>query len=165
MASRILGMGDVVSLVEKAQEQFSEEQAKKLEDKLKKNQFTIQDFYEQIQTIKKMGSVRDLLGMIPGMDRAMKGVSIDENAFKHVEAIILSMTKEERQRPELIDGGRRRRIALGSGTKVQDVNRLLKQFDQMRRTMKKLTRGNARELMQGMQGMNMPMLPGFGRRK
>lgn len=165
MASRILGMGDVVSLVEKAQEQFSEEQAKKLEDKLKKNQFTIQDFYEQIQTIKKMGSVRDLLGMIPGMDRAMKGVSIDENAFKHVEAIILSMTKEERQRPELIDGSRRRRIALGSGTKVQDVNRLLKQFDQMRRTMKKLTRGNARELMQGMQGMNMPMLPGFGRRK
>lgn len=162
MASRILGMGDVVSLVEKAQEQFSEDQAKKLEEKLKKNQFTIEDFYEQIQTIKKMGSVRDLLGMIPGMDRALKGVSIDENAFKHVEAIILSMTKEERRRPELLDGGRRRRIALGSGTKVQDVNRLLKQFDQMRRTMKKLTRGNAREMMQG---MNMPGLPGLGRKR
>ena len=154
MASRILGMGDVVSLVEKAQEQFSEEQAKKLEDKLKKNEFTLQDFYEQIQTIKKMGSVRDLLGMIPGMDRAMKGVSVDENAFKQVEAIILSMTKEERNKPDIINGNRRRRIAGGSGTKVQDVNRLLKQFDQMRRTMKKLTKGNARELMQG---MNLPM--------
>lgn len=154
MASRILGMGDVVSLVEKAQEQFSEEQAKKLEDKLKKNEFTLQDFYEQIQTIKKMGSVRDLLGMIPGMDRALKGVSVDENAFKQVEAIILSMTKEERDRPDIINGNRRRRIAGGSGTKVQDVNRLLKQFDQMRRTMKKLTKGNARELMQG---MNLPM--------
>lgn len=157
MASRILGMGDVVSLVEKAQEQFSEEQAQKLEEKLKRNQFTIEDFYEQIQTIKKMGSVRDLLGMLPGMDRALKGVNIDENAFRQVEAIILSMTKQERRRPEMIDGSRRRRIALGSGTKVQDVNRLLKQFDQMRRTMKKLTRGNARDLMQG---MNLPMMPG-----
>lgn len=164
MASRILGMGDVVSLVEKAQEQFSEDQAKKLEDKLKKNQFTLEDFYDQIQTIKKMGSVRDLLGMIPGMDRALKGVAVDDNAFRQVEAIILSMTLDERRRPEIINGSRRRRIAVGSGTKVQDVNRLLKQFDQMRRTMKKLTKGNARDVMQGMNlpGMNMP---GLGRRR
>lgn len=157
MASRILGMGDVVSLVEKAQEQFSEEEAKKLEEKLKKNEFTLEDFYQQIQTIKKMGSVRDLLGMIPGMDRAMKGVTLDDNAFKQVEAIILSMTKEERRKPNIINGNRRRRIAGGSGTKVQDVNRLLKQFDQMRRTMKKLTKGNARDLLQG---MNLPTGPG-----
>ncbi len=161
MASRILGMGDVVSLVEKAQEQFSEEEAKKLEEKLKKNEFTLEDFYQQIQTIKKMGSVRDLMGMIPGMDRAMKGVTLDDNAFKQVEAIILSMTKEERRKPNIINGNRRRRIAGGSGTKVQDVNRLLKQFDQMRRTMKKLTKGNARDLLQG---MNLPMGPGAGRR-
>ncbi len=165
MASRILGMGDVVSLVEKAQEQFSEEQAAKLEEKLKKNQFTLEDFYQQIQTIKKMGSVRDLLGMLPGMDKQLKGVSIDDNAFKQVEAIILSMTKEERHRPDIINGSRRKRIAGGSGTKVQDVNRLLRQFDQMRRTMKKLTKGNVKE---AMKGMGLPSMPGaglMGRRK
>ena len=157
MASRILGMGDVVSLVEKAQEQFSEEQAAKLEEKLRKNQFTLEDFYQQIQTIKKMGSVRDLLGMLPGMSKQLKGVDIDDDAFKQVEAIILSMTKEERNRPEIINGGRRKRIANGSGTKVQDVNRLLRQFDQMRRTMKKLTKGNMKG---ALKGMGIPAMPG-----
>ncbi|MCB0711472.1 MAG: signal recognition particle protein [Ignavibacteriae bacterium] len=159
MASRILGMGDVVSLVEKAQEQFTEEQAAKLEEKLRKNQFTLEDFYQQIQTIKKMGSVRDLLGMIPGMGKQLKGVDIDDNAFKQVEAIILSMTKDERDRPDIINGSRRKRIANGSGTKVQDVNRLLRQFDQMRRTMKKLTKGNVQG---AMKGMGLPAVPGGG---
>ena len=150
MASRILGMGDVISLVEKAQEQFSEEQAQKLEEKLRRNQFTLEDFYQQIQTIKKMGSMRDLLGMIPGMDRSLKGVDIDESAFRRVEAMILSMTAEERQRPDIINGNRRKRIANGSGMKVQDVNRLLRQFDQMRRTMKKMTKGNTKDVLKGM---------------
>ncbi|MCE2504098.1 MAG: signal recognition particle protein [Chlorobi bacterium] len=159
MASRILGMGDVVSLVEKAQEQFSEEQAAKLEEKLRKNQFTLEDFYQQIQTIKKMGSVRDLLGMLPGMSKQLKGVDIEEDAFKQVEAIILSMTKQERNRPEIISGSRRKRIANGSGTKAQDVNRLLRQFDQMRRTMKKLTKGNMKA---ALKGMEMPAMPGGG---
>ena len=150
MAGRILGMGDVVSLVEKAQEQFSEEQAARLEEKIKKNQFTLEDFYQQIQTIKKMGSMRDLLGMLPGMDKQLKGVDIDDDAFKRVEGMIQSMTKEERNKPEIINGSRRKRIASGSGVKVQDVNRLLRQFDQMRRTMKKMTKGNARDMMQGL---------------
>ena len=150
MAGRILGMGDVVSLVEKAQEQFSEEQAKKLEEKIKKNEFTLEDFYQQIQTIKKMGSMRDLLGMLPGMDKQLKGVDIDEGAFKRVEGMIQSMTLEERNRPEIINGSRRKRIAKGSGVKVQDVNRLLRQFDQMRRTMKKMTRGGGRDMLQGL---------------
>ncbi len=150
MAGRILGMGDVVSLVEKAQEQFSEEQAARLEEKIKKNQFTLEDFYQQIQTIKKMGSMRDLLGMLPGMDKQLKGVDIDDDAFKRVEGMIQSMTKEERNRPEIINGSRRKRIASGSGVKVQDVNRLLRQFDQMRRTMKKMTKGNAKDMMQGL---------------
>ena len=150
MAGRILGMGDVVSLVEKAQEQFSEEQAARLEEKIKKNQFTLEDFYQQIQTIKKMGSMRDLLGMLPGMDKQLKGVDIDDDAFKRVEGMIQSMTKEERNRPEIINGSRRKRIASGSGVKVQDVNRLLRQFDQMRRTMKKMTKGNAKDMMKGL---------------
>ncbi len=167
MASRILGMGDVVSLVEKAQEQFNEEQAQKLEEKLKKNQFTIEDFYEQLQMIKKMGSIRDLMGMIPGMDRAMKGVDVDEKAFGRVEAMITSMTKEERQQPEIINGSRRRRIAAGSGMKVQDVNRLMKQFDDIRRTMRKLTKGKNRGMLNkfNLPGMMPGGLPLPGRKK
>ncbi len=159
MASRILGMGDVVSLVEKAQEQFDEEQAKKLEEKLRRNQFTLDDFYEQIQQIKRMGSIRDLIGMLPGMDRALKGVEVDERAFTRLEAIITSMTKEERGSPEIINGSRRRRIATGSGTKIEDVNRLLKQFEEMRKQMRMLMGGKMKGLMRGV-GM-----PGLGRRR
>lgn len=157
MASRILGMGDVISLVERAQEQFDEEQAKKLEEKFRRNQFTLDDFYEQLQQIKKMGSLRDLIGMLPGMDRALKGVEIDERAFVRLEAIITSMTKEERNKPDIINGGRRRRIAAGSGTNIQDVNRLLKQFEEMRKQMRQLAGGKMRDMMRG---MNMPSLPG-----
>ena len=161
MAGRILGMGDVVSLVEKAQEQFSEEQAAKLEEKIRKNQFTLEDFYQQIQTIKKMGSMRELLGMIPGMDRQLKGIDIDEGAFRRIEGMIQSMTLDERRRPEIINGSRRRRIAIGSGVQVQEVNRLLRQFDQMRRTMKKMTRGNTKDLMKGLgAGAGMPGIRG-----
>lgn len=150
MASRILGMGDVVSLVEKAQEQYDEEQARKLEEKFRRNQFTLDDFYEQLQQIKKMGPLRDLIGMIPGMDRAMKGVDIDERAMARLEAMITSMTKEERNKPDLINGSRRRRIAAGSGTQVQDVNRLLKQFDEMRKMMRNLSTGKMNGMMRGM---------------
>ena len=157
MASRILGMGDIVSLVEKAQEQFDEEQAKKLEEKFRRNQFSLDDFYEQLQQIKKMGSIRDLIGMLPGMDQALKGVEIDERAFTRLEAIITSMTKEERRNPDIINGSRRRRIASGSGTQIQDVNRLLKQFDEMRRQMRQLSGGKMKNLMRG---MGMPSLPG-----
>jgi signal recognition particle subunit SRP54 len=157
MASRILGMGDIVSLVEKAQEQFDEAEAKKLEDKFRRNQFTLDDFYQQLQQIKKMGSFRDLIGMLPGMDRAMKGVEIDERAFVRLEAIITSMTKEERNHPDIINGSRRRRIAAGSGTQIQDVNRLLKQFDEMRKTMRQLTGGKMKGMMRG---MGLPALPG-----
>lgn len=157
MASRILGMGDVISLVEKAQQQFDEEQAKKLEEKFRRNQFTLDDFYEQLQQIKKMGSLRDLIGMLPGMDRALKDVEIDERAFTRLEAIITSMTKEERSKPDIINGGRRRRIAMGSGTQIQDVNRLLKQFEEMRKQMRQLTGGRMRDVMRG---MGLPSLPG-----
>jgi len=157
MASRILGMGDVISLVEKAQEQFDEEQAKKLEEKFRRNQFTLDDFYEQLQQIKKMGSLRDLIGMLPGMDRALKGVEIDERAFVRLEAIITSMTREERQKPDIINGSRRRRIATGSGTQIQDVNRLLKQFEEMRKQMRQLTGGKMRDLART---MKLPMMPG-----
>jgi signal recognition particle subunit SRP54 len=157
MASRILGMGDIVSLVEKAQEQFDEAEAKKLEEKFRRNQFTLDDFYQQLQQIKKMGSFRDLIGMLPGMDRALKGVDIDERAFVRLEAIITSMTKEERNHPDIINGSRRRRIASGSGTQIQDVNRLLKQFDEMRKTMRQLTGGKMKGMMRG---MGMPSLPG-----
>jgi signal recognition particle subunit SRP54 len=159
MASRILGMGDVVSLVERAQEQFDEEQAKKIEEKFRRNQFTLDDFYEQLQQIKKMGSLRDLLGMLPGMDKALQGVNVDEKAMARLEAIITSMTKQERSRPEIINGSRRRRIAAGSGTQIQDVNRLLKQFDDMRRMMKDMTRGKLANMAKG---MNLPMPGGMG---
>ncbi len=141
MASRILGMGDVVSLVEKAQHQYDEAEARKLEEKFRKNQFTLEDFYQQLQQIKKMGSIRDLLGMLPGMDRAMKGVEVDDKAMGRLEAMITSMTKEERDKPEIINASRRKRIAAGSGTTLQDVNRLLKQFDEMRKMMRQLSGG------------------------
>lgn len=141
IASRILGMGDIITLVEKAQQQIDEKEAARLEEKLKKNQFTFEDFLEQMRLIKKMGSLRDLLGMIPGMDKAMRNVQIDEKAFSRVEAMVLSMTIEERQNPRLLNGSRRKRIADGSGSSVQDVNRLIKQFEDMQKMMKNMTRG------------------------
>jgi signal recognition particle subunit SRP54 len=136
MADRILGMGDIVSLVEKAQEQFSVEEAQKLQKRIAKNQFDFNDFLTQIKQIKKMGNVKDLLGMIPGMGKALKGVEIDDNAFKEIEAIIYSMTPDERANPVIINGNRRKRIATGSGTTVSEVNRLIKQFEDTRKMMK-----------------------------
>ena len=136
MADRILGMGDIVSLVERAQEQFDEKQAKELEKKIRKNKFDFNDFMSQIQQIKKMGDIKDLAAMIPGVGKAIKDVDIDDNAFKSIEAIINSMTPKERSSPELINQSRRVRIAKGSGTNIQEVNRLMKQFDQMRKMMK-----------------------------
>ena len=136
IADRILGMGDVVTLVEKAQEQFDEEQARKLKKKLAKNQFTLTDFYDQIQQIKKMGNIKDIASMIPGVGKALKDVEMSNDSFKGVEAIILSMTPLEREKPEIINGSRRKRIADGSGTSVAEVNRLLKQFEGMRKVMK-----------------------------
>ncbi len=138
VASRILGMGDVVSLVEKAQEAIDEESAQELEKKLSKNQFTLEDFYQQLQQIKKMGPLDQLLGMIPGLGKQLRGVSVDDGAFSRVEAIINSMTFEERRKPNIINGSRRKRIARGSGTKIQDVNQLLRQFDQMKKMMKRM---------------------------
>ncbi len=139
MADRILGMGDIVSLVERAQEQFDEEEAKRLEKKIRKNKFDFDDFYGQIQQIKKMGNIKDLAGMIPGVGKALKDVDIDDNAFKGIEAIILSMTPKERQNPDIINQSRKLRIAKGSGTKLEEVNRLLKQFDQTRKVMRMMT--------------------------
>ncbi len=136
MAERILGMGDIVSLVERAQENFDEEQARKLQKKIAKNTFNLMDFYEQIQQIKKMGNIKDLVGMIPGAGKAMKDVDVDDDAFKSIEAMILSMTPQEREDPSVINGSRRSRIAKGSGTTLQDVNKLLKQFEEMRKMMK-----------------------------
>jgi len=151
MADRILGMGDIVSLVEKAQEQFDEEQAKKLQKKIAKNQFDLEDFLDQIQRIKKMGNMKDLMGMIPGVGKAIKDVDIDDNAFKGVEAIIRAMTAEERRNPVLINGSRRNRIAKGSGTSVQEVNKLLKQFDEMRKMMRIMSdRNQMSKLMRNM---------------
>ena len=139
MADRILGMGDVVSLVERAQEQFDEEEARKLQKKIQKNKFDFNDFYNQIQQIKKMGNLKDLASMIPGVGKAIRDVDIDDNAFKSIEAIIYSMTPQERTNPEILNGTRRTRIAKGSGTSIQEVNRLLKQFDQTRKMMKMVT--------------------------
>lgn len=139
MADRILGMGDIVSLVEKAQEQFDEEEAKRLQKKIAKNQFDFNDFMNQIQQIKKMGNLKDLASMIPGVGKAIKDIDIDDNAFKSIEAIIYSMTPQERSHPEILNGSRRQRIAKGSGTNIQEVNRLLKQFDQTRKMMKMVT--------------------------
>ncbi len=141
MADRILGMGDIVSLVEKAQEQFDEEEARKLQKKLAKNQFNLEDFLKQIQQIKKMGNIKDLAGMIPGMGKAMKNMDIDDDAFKEIEAIIRSMTPAERESPIILNGSRKKRIATGSGSSVQEVNRLIKQFDETRKMMSAMARG------------------------
>ena len=151
MADRILGMGDIVSLVEKAQEQFDAEEAKKLQKKISRNQFNFNDFLSQIQQIKKMGNIKELASMIPGVGKALKDVEIDDDAFKGVEAIIYSMTPKEREHPEIINGSRRMRIAKGSGTTVQEVNRLLKQFDESKKMMKMLSGGS--KLMRRMPGM------------
>ncbi|MDD3738928.1 MAG: signal recognition particle protein [Lentimicrobiaceae bacterium] len=147
MADRILGMGDIVTLVEKAQEQYDETEARKLQKKIAKNQFDFNDFIDQIKQIKKMGNVKDLLGMIPGMGKALKNVDIDDDAFKGIEAIIQSMTPYERANPAVLNGSRRKRIALGSGTNIQEVNRLIKQFDDTRKMMRSITtNGGAKNL-------------------
>ena len=153
IADRILGMGDVVSLVEKAQEQFDEAQARELKKKLAKDQFTLWDFYNQIQQIKKMGNIKDLASMIPGVGKALKDVDMDNDSFKGIEAIILSMTPKEREHPEIINGSRRKRIADGSGTSLQDVNKLLKQFEGTRKMMKTVMGANMSNMMRGMGGM------------
>ena len=155
MADRILGMGDVVSLVERAQEQFDEEQAKKLQRKLVRNQFDFDDFLAQIEQIKKMGNIKELIGMIPGIGNSIKDLDIDDNAFKSVEAIIRSMTPQERANPDIINNSRKERIARGSGTTMQEVNRLMKQFDQIRKTMKSVAGGKF---------PGMPGMPGMRRR-
>ena len=148
MADRILGMGDIVSLVERAQQQFDEKQARELEQKIMKNKFDFNDFMSQIQQIKKMGNIKDLAAMIPGVGKAIKDIDIDDNAFKGIEAIINSMTPKERTHPEIINQSRRNRIAKGSGTTIQDVNRLMKQFDNMRKMMKMVTGMNSSKMMQ-----------------
>ena len=147
MADRILGMGDIVSLVEKAQEQYDEEEARRLQKKIAKNKFDFNDFMAQIQQIKRMGNLKDLAAMIPGVGKALKNVEIDDNAFKSIEAIIQSMTPHERTNPEILNSSRRRRIASGSGTNLQEVNRLIKQFDQTRKMMKMITSGNINQMM------------------
>ena len=160
MADRILGMGDVVSLVERAQEQYDEEKARRLQKRIAKNQFDFNDFLDQIGQIKKMGNVKDLMGMIPGVGKAIKDVDIDDDAFKHIEAMIQSMTPEERENPRLLDGSRRKRIARGSGRSVQELNKLLKQFEQTSKMMKMM--GNKKNMAKMMQ--NMPKMPGgFGK--
>ena len=162
MADRILGMGDIVSLVERAQEQFDEKQAKELEKKIRKNQFDFNDFMAQIQQIKKMGNIKDLAAMIPGVGKAIKDVDIDDNAFKGIEAIINSMTPKERTNPDIINQSRRMRIAKGSGTNIQEVNRLLKQFDQTRKMMKMVTGVSSSKMMQMANAMkHMKGMPGM----
>lgn len=143
MAQRILGMGDVVSLVERAQQAFDEEEAQKLNSKIRKNQFDFNDFLSQLDQIKKMGNIKDLVGMIPGMNKMMKDVAVDENVFKPIEAIIKSMTPLERQNPDLLNGSRRKRISTGSGTTIQQVNNLMKQFEDMRKMMKMMNKSQA----------------------
>jgi len=151
MADRILGMGDVVSLVERAQEQFDEEEAKKLQRRIQKDQFDFNDFLAQLQQIKKMGNVKDLMGMIPGMGKAMKDVDIEDDAFKHIEAIILSMTPKERSNPTIINGQRKNRLAAGSGTSIQEVNKLMKQFEDTKKMMKLMS--NPKNMMSMMKQM------------
>lgn len=153
MADRILGMGDIVSLVERAQEQFDEEEARRLQKKIQKNKFDFTDFLNQIQQIKKMGNIKDLASMIPGVGKAIKDIDIDDNAFKGIEAIILSMTPKERTNPEILNTSRKMRIAKGSGTNIQDVNRLIKQFDQTRKMMKMMTGSKMSQMMGAMKGM------------
>ena len=162
MADRILGMGDVVSLVERAQEQFDMEEAKRLEKKIKKNQFDFNDFLGQIQQIKKMGNIKDLAAMIPGVGKAIRDVDIPEDAFKGVEAIIQSMTPKERTNPAILNTSRRQRIAKGSGTNIQEVNKLIKQFDQTRKMMQMMTGNKMAQMMSRMKGMpGMPKMPGM----
>ena len=158
MADRILGMGDIVSLVERAQEQYDEEEARRLEKRIQKNQFDFNDFYKQIQQIKKMGNLKDLVGMIPGVGKAVKDLDIDDNAFKNIEAIILSMTPKERTHPECLNTSRRTRIAKGSGTNIQEVNKLIKQFDQTRKMMKMVTDKSKMQQMAGMMKGRMPKM-------
>jgi signal recognition particle subunit SRP54 len=153
MADRILGMGDIVSLVERAQEQFDAEEAKKLQSKIAKDQFNFDDFLQQIRQIKKMGNIKDLVGMIPGMGKMMKDTEIDEDAFKGIEAIILSMTPLERQNPAVLNGGRRKRIAAGSGSDIQEVNKLIKQFEDTRKMMKMMTAGGGKQILRNMKNM------------
>ncbi len=153
MADRILGMGDIVSLVERAQEQFDEEEAKRLQKKIQKNKFDFNDFLNQIHQIKKMGSIKDLASMIPGVGKAIKDINIDDDAFKSIEAIILSMTPKERTNPEVLNTSRRQRIAKGSGTNIQEVNRLIKQFDQTRKMMKMVTGSKMNQMMGAMKNM------------
>ncbi|HZJ36045.1 MAG TPA: signal recognition particle protein [Gillisia sp.] len=153
MADRILGMGDVVSLVERAQEQYDEEEARKLQKKIAKNQFGFDDFLNQLHQIKKMGSMKDLMSMIPGAGKMLKDVDIDDDSFKHIEALIYSMTPEERSTPSLINANRKKRIAKGSGTSVQQINQLLKQFNQMGKMMKMMQGGGGKKMMQMMKGM------------
>jgi signal recognition particle subunit SRP54 len=154
MADRILGMGDVVSLVERAQAQFDEEEARKLQKRIQKDQFDFNDFLGQLQQIKKMGNVKDLMGMIPGMGKAMKDVDIEDDAFKHIEAIILSMTPDERSNPTLINGQRKNRLAAGSGTSIQEVNKLMKQFEDTKKMMKLMSNPkNMMSMMKQMKGM------------
>jgi signal recognition particle subunit SRP54 len=154
MAQRILGMGDVVSLVEKAQQEYDEKEAKKLQEKIKSNSFDLEDFYTQIQQIKKMGSLTDLAGMIPGLSNKLNDVEISDDALKPIEAIISSMTKQERQEPHILNANRKRRIAAGSGTTVRDINDLLKQFEQMKKMMKTMSKmGKMGRAMQALKGI------------
>ena len=162
MADRILGMGDVVSLVEKAQEQFDTEKARRLQKRIAKNEFDFNDFIEQIGQVKKMGNVKDLMGMIPGMGKAMKGVEIEDDAFKHVEAMVSSMTNEERSNPSILNGSRRQRVARGSGRSVNEVNQLIKQFNDMGKLMKMMQGGGMKNMMKMMGKGGMPKMP-FGK--
>jgi len=161
MADRILGMGDVVSLVERAQEQFDEEEAKKLHKKIAKNEFGFDDFLKQINQLKKMGNMKDLMGMIPGVGKAIKDVDIQDDAFKHIEAMIHSMTPEERRRPSIINTQRKNRIARGAGRKIEDLNALMKQFDQMGKMMKMMQGPQGKQMME-MMSKGMPKMPGMG---
>jgi len=156
MANRILGMGDIVSLVEKAQETYDKEEAERINRKIRKNQFNFDDFLKQLDQIKKMGNIKDLMSMIPGMGKAIKDIDISDDAFKGVEAIIRSMTIEEREKPDIIDGSRRKRIAKGSGTSITEVNKLMKQFEDMRKMMKQMNKMKP--------GRRMPGMPNLGRR-
>ncbi len=162
MADRILGMGDIVSLVERAQEQYDEEEARRLQKKIAKNKFDFNDFLKQIEQIKKMGNIKELASMIPGVGKAIKDIEIDDDAFKGIEAIIYSMTPYERANPACINQSRRARIAAGSGSKIQDVNRLLKQFEQTRKMMKMVTDNKFGNMMRGMKG-KVPNLPNFSK--
>jgi signal recognition particle subunit SRP54 len=161
MADRILGMGDIISLVERAQDQFDEKEAQKLQKKIARNEFNFNDFLSQIKQIKKMGNVKDLMGMIPGMGKAIRNMDVDDDAFKGIEAIITSMTNEEREHPKILNGSRRMRIAKGSGSDIQEVNRLIKQFQETSKMMRMMTKGGGRNMMQMMK--NMKSAPGIKR--